>query len=104
MLEEFVDREGSSLLSKKQGKQRIVSFERPILLIQSHILEENHYRSIYKTHPCDKASLEDAKSLDGADLAKLTTGIEGYSYQSTLNQSANATILVNTTPQGCFEL
>ena len=106
LLEEFVDRVGSSVLSKKQGKQRIVSFERLTLLIQGHILEENHYnRSVYKTHPCDKGSLEDTQNLHVADFAKLTTGIERYSFQPTLHHSANATILVDTPPQvGCFEL
>ena len=97
----FIGREGSYLLNRKQGEHRIFSFEDPILsLTRGHILGENPPSSEYQPHPSDVSSLEDVQELHLADFAKIATGLEGYIFQPTLNRSAIATLLVDSTPGG----
>ena len=73
-LGEIIDRKGSYFLNRKQGEQRIVSFEDHILsLTRGHILGEKPPSSGYQPHPFDVSSLEDAQELHLADFAKITT-------------------------------
>ena len=59
-LSELIGREGSYFLSRKQGEQRIFSFEDPILsLARGHIPGEKLPSSGYQPHPSDESSLED---------------------------------------------
>ena len=90
MLGEFVGREGSYFLSRKQGEQRIFPFEDPILsLTQGHILEEKPPRSGYQFHLPDEGSLEDTQELLLADFAKIATGLEAHVFPPTLNRVVN---------------
>ena len=98
-LGEFIGREGSYFLNRKQGEERIFSFEDPILsLTQGHILGENPPSSGYQPHPSNVRSLEDAQELHLTDFVKIATGLEGYIFPPTLNRSAIATLLVVFTP------
>ena len=75
MLGEFVGREGSYFLNRKQGEQRIASFEDPILsLTRGHTLGEKPPPSGYQSHPSDKGSLEDAHLVG---FVKIATGLDG---------------------------
>ena len=60
-LGEFIGREGSYSLNRKQGEQRIFLFEDPISsLTRGHILGEKQPSSGYQPHPSDVSPLEDA--------------------------------------------
>ena len=125
-LGEFVDHKGSYCLNREQGEQ-IFSFEDPILwLIRGHILGEKpapsrdinlfvqrlhlvvdprpHPRRKtsaerrYQPHPSHESSLEDVQELHLADFTRITTGLEGCVFPLTLNRSAIATVLVDSTP------
>ena len=100
-LGEFIGRAGSYFLSRKKGEQRIFSFEDPIVsLTRGHILGEKPPPSGYKPHPSDVTSLEDAQELHLTDFAKIATGFEDYIFPPTLNRSAIATLLVDSTTGG----
>ena len=77
-LGEFVGRESSYFINRKQGEQRTFSFEHPILsLTRGHILGEKPPSSGYQPHPFDVSLFEDAK---------IATGLEGYIFPPTLNR------------------
>ena len=100
-LNKFIGREGSYLLSRKKGEQKSFSFEDPIMsLTRGHILGEKPPSSEYQPHPSDVGSLEDAQELHLTDFAKIATGFEDYIFPPTLNRSAIATLLVDSTPGG----
>ena len=100
-LGKFIGREGSYFLDRKQGEQRIFSFEVPILsLTRGHILGETPPPSGYQPHPFDASSLEDAQELYLTDFPKFATGLKGYVFPPTINRSAIATLLVDSTPGG----
>ena len=100
-LGEFIGREGSYFLSRKKGEQKIFSFEDPtISLTRGHILGEKPPPNGYQPHPSDVDSLEDAQELHLTDFAKIATGFEDYIFPPTLNRSAIATLLVDSTPGG----
>ena len=101
-LGEFIDRGGLYFLSRKKGEQRIFSFENPIVsLTRGHILGEEPPPSGYhQPCPSDVTSLEDAKELHLTDFSKIATGSEDYISPLTLNRSAIATFLVDSTPGG----
>ena len=100
-LGEFIDRGGSYFLSKKQGVQRIVLFEDPIVsLTRGHILREKPPPSRYQPRRSDVTSLEDAQELHLTDFAKIATGFEDYIFPPTLNRSALVTLLVDSTSGG----
>ena len=100
-LGEFIGREGSYFLNRKKGEQKIFSFEGPILsLTRSHILGEKPPPSSYQPHSSDVDSLEEAQELHLADFAKIATGLEDYIFPPTLNRSAIANLLVDSTPGG----
>ena len=100
-LGEFVGREGLYFLNRKQGEQKIVSFEDPILsLTRGHILGGKPQPNGYQSHLSDVRSLEDAQELHLANFAKITTGLGGYGFPPTLNRSAIGTLLVDSTPGG----
>ena len=100
-LGEFIGREGSYFLNRKKGEQRIFSFEDPIVLLtRGHILGEKPPPSGYQPHPSDVTSLEDAQELHLTDFAKIATAFEDYIFPFTLNRSAIATLLVDSTPGG----
>ena len=100
-LGEFIGREGLYFLNRKQGKQRVFSFKDLVLsLTRGHILGEKPPPNGYQSHPFDERSLEDAQELPLANFAKITTGLEGYGFPPTLNRSAIATLLVDSTPGG----
>ena len=87
MLGEFVGREGSYFLNRKQSEQRIFSFEDPILpMTQGHILEEKPPRSGYQLHLPDEGSLEDTQELLLADFVKIAAGLEAHVFPPTLNR------------------
>ena len=97
-LGELISREGSYLSNRKQG---IFSFEDPILsLTRGHNLGEKPRPSGYQHHPSDESSLEDAQELHLADFTKIATGLEDYVFLPTLNRSAIATLLVDSTLSG----
>ena len=78
-----------------------MSFEEPILsLTRNHILGEKPPSNGYLSHPSDVSSLEDAQELYLTDFAKIVTGFEGYLFRPTLNRSAIANLLVDSTPGG----
>ena len=96
-LGEFIGRESSYFLNRKQGEQRIFLFEDPILpLTRGHI----PLSSGYQPHPSDVSSLDDTQELYLTDFAKIATGLEGYIFPPTLNRSAIATLFVDSTPDG----
>ena len=98
---EFVGREGLYFLNRKRRENRTFSFEDLIFsLNRCHILVENSPPSGYQPHPSDKGLLEDAQELPLADFAKIATGLENDVFPPTLNWSAIATILVDSTPGG----
>ena len=100
-LGEFIGREGSYFLSRKKSEHKIFSFEDPIMsLTRGHILEEKPPLSGYQPHPSDVDSLEDAQELHLTDFATIATGFEDYIFPPTLNRSAIATLLVDSTPGG----
>ena len=100
-LGEFIGGEGSYFLSRKKGDQGIFSFEGPILsLTRGRILGEKTPSSGYQPHPSDVSSLKDAQELHLTDFAKIATGFEDYILPPTLNRSAIATFLVDSTPGG----
>ena len=100
-LGEFIGRKCPYFLSRKKGEQGIFSFENPILsLTRGHILGEKPPSSGYQPHPSDVSSLEDAQELHLADFAKIATGFEGYIFPPTLNRSAIATLLIDSTSGG----
>ena len=103
-LGEFIGREGSYFLKRKQGEQRIFSFKDPILLLtQGHILGEKPPPSGYQPHLYDENSLEDAQELHLADFAKIATGLGGYVFPPTLDRNAIGTLLVDSTPGGAMQ-
>ena len=100
-LAEFIGREGSYFLSRKKGKQKIFSFEDPMMsLTRGHIPGEKPPQNGYQPHPSDVNSLEDAQELHLTDFTKIATGFEDYIFPPTLNRSAIATLLVDSTPGG----
>ena len=100
-LGEFIGREGSYFLSRKKGEQEILSFEEPILsLTRGHILGEKPPSRRYLPHPSEVSPLKDAEELHLTDFAKIATGFEGYIFPPTLNRSAIANLLVDSTPGG----
>ena len=100
-LGEFIGGGGSYFLSRKKDEHKIVLFEDPIVsLIQGHIHGEKPAPSGYQPHPSDVTSLEDAQEFHLTDFAKIATGFEDYIFPPTLNRSAIATLLVDSTPGG----
>ena len=98
---EFTGREGSYFLNRKQGEQRTFSFEHPTLaLTRDHALLEKPPLSRCQPHPFDESSLENAKEIHLTGFAKIATGLEGYVLPPTLNRSAIAALLVDSTPGG----
>ena len=99
MLGESVGREGSNFLNMGQGEPRIVSFEDPILsLTRGHILGKNYHRAdINLIRPMNIHS-RIPRNVHLADFIKIATGLEGYVFPPTLNRSAIATLLVDSTP------
>ena len=69
-------------------------------LTRDHILGEKPPPSGYQPHPSDVDSLEDAQELHLTGFAKIATGFEDYIFPPTLNRSAIATLLVDSTPGG----
>ena len=99
-LGKFIGRDGSYFLNRKQGEQRIFSFEDPILsLTRGHIPGEKPPSSGYQPHPFDVSSLEDAQELHLADFAKISTGLEGYIFPPTLHLSVISTLSSSTPPR-----
>ena len=75
MLGEFVGREGSYFLNRKQAEKRICSFKLPILsFTRGHILGEKAPPSKYQPHPSDESSLEDAQKLHLAAFTNIAAG------------------------------
>ena len=100
-LGEFIGREGSCFLRRKKGERKIFSCEDRIMsLTRGHTLGEKPPSSGYRPHPPDVDSLEDAQKLHLADFAKIASGFEDYMFPLTLNRSAIATLLVDSTPGG----
>ena len=100
-LGEFIGRGGSYFSSRKKVEQRIFSFEDLIVsLTRGHIVGEKPPPSGYQPHPSDVTSLEDSQQLRLTDFAKFATGFEDYIFPPTLNRSAIATLLVDSTPGG----
>ena len=100
-LGEFIGRKGLYVLSRKKREQVIYSFEAPILpLTRGHILGEKPPSSGYLPHPSDMSSLEDAQELHFTDFVKIATEFEAYIFPPTLNRSAIASLLVDSTPGG----
>ena len=95
-LGEFVGREGSYVLNRKQGKQMIFTFEDPILsLTRGHILGEKPPPSGCQPHPSEKCSLEDTQELHLADFAKIATVLEGYVFPPPLNPSGPSRVFTD---------
>ena len=100
-LGEFIGRGGLYFLRRKKVEQRIFSFEDLIVsLARGHILGEKLPPSGYQRHPTDMTSLEDAQDVRLTDFARIATGFEDYTFPPTLNRSAIATLLVDSTPGG----
>ena len=101
-LGEFLGREGPFFLNnRKEGEQRIFSFEDPILpLTRGHIRGEKSLPSGYQLHLSDEGSLEDDQELHLVNFAKIATSLEGYVFSPKLNRSAIAPLLVHSTPAG----
>ena len=105
-LGEFVGREGSYFLNRKQGEQKIFSFRNPILsLTRGHNVGGKPPPSGYRLHQSNEglALLEDAHELLLADFAKIETGLEDYIFPLTLDRSVIVTILVDSTPGGMVQ-
>ena len=85
-LDDFIGREGSYFVNRKQGEQKIFSFEDyPTLsMTRDHILGEKPPLGGYQPHPPDASSLEDAQEFNIADFIKIATGFEGYIFPLTL--------------------
>jgi hypothetical protein len=69
-------------------------------LTRSHIHGEKPPPSGYQPHPSDLDSLEDEHELHFTYFAKIVTEFEDYSFPPTLNRSAIATLLVDSTRAG----
>ena len=101
-LGEFIGHGGPYFLSRKKGEQKkVFSFKDPIVsLTRGHILVEKPPPSGCQPHPSDAISIEDAKELHLTDFAKIATGFEDYTFPSTLNWNAIATLLADSTSGG----
>ena len=87
-------------MNRKKGEHKIFSFEDPVVsLTRGHMLGEKPPPSGYQP-PSDMTSLEDAQELHLTDFAKIATGFEDCIFPPTLNRSAIATLLVDSTPGG----
>ena len=97
-LGEYLGREGVYFLHRAQGEQAIFSFYNPIVsLSRGHISGEKP-AGLYKYHPADEGTFEEAQEVDLSDFVKIPTGEEDVLLPATVSRGAAASILADSTP------
>lgn len=95
---EYLGREGVYFPHRTQIEQTIVSFSEPIVSLSRRNIRGEQNANLYKPHPANEGTLEEAQEFNLSDFAKITTGEEYFSVTATVRREAAASMLADSTP------